>query len=193
MEVQKLFWNRSTTACNFLSISLQPFDRGKKKRKLVAEVDRILEIACIINDGKLTKTLEDPDLVIHQSKETMQELHMAINLGDCAAFLSNYNLKSITRVTFNNTRYNLSPWSMSIFPDCENVIFPTTTFGVRLSQVKMLPTYVEFCPRDTFNEDISLASDDSTFNVIGLLEQLNVTRVANDYLWQTTNVDISSS
>ncbi|GMI74357.1 hypothetical protein like AT2G26970 [Hibiscus trionum] len=38
---------------------------------LDVEVDRILEIACIISDGNLTKSLEGPDLVIHQSKECL--------------------------------------------------------------------------------------------------------------------------
>lgn len=35
------------------------------------EVDRILEIACIITDGNLTKSVEGPDLVIHQTKECL--------------------------------------------------------------------------------------------------------------------------
>ncbi|XP_061352329.1 oligoribonuclease [Gastrolobium bilobum] len=38
------------------------------------EVDRILEIACIITDGKLTKTVEGPDLVIHQTKECLDRM-----------------------------------------------------------------------------------------------------------------------
>ncbi|MBA0874873.1 hypothetical protein Goshw_023371 [Gossypium schwendimanii] len=38
------------------------------------EVDRILEIACIITDGKLTKSVEGPDLVIHQSKECLDRM-----------------------------------------------------------------------------------------------------------------------
>ncbi|XVE79740.1 hypothetical protein DITRI_Ditri14bG0081100 [Diplodiscus trichospermus] len=38
------------------------------------EVDRILEIACIITDGSLTKSVEGPDLVIHQSKECLDRM-----------------------------------------------------------------------------------------------------------------------
>ncbi|XP_065635473.1 oligoribonuclease isoform X2 [Quercus suber] len=41
---------------------------------LNVEVDRILEIACIITDGHLTKTLEGPDLVIHQKKECLDKM-----------------------------------------------------------------------------------------------------------------------
>ncbi|XP_051141629.1 oligoribonuclease-like [Andrographis paniculata] len=38
------------------------------------EVDRILEIACVITDGNLTKSVEGPDLVIHQSKECLDKM-----------------------------------------------------------------------------------------------------------------------
>ncbi|WVZ95874.1 hypothetical protein U9M48_041582 [Paspalum notatum var. saurae] len=37
--------------------------------------DRILEIACIITDGKLTKKIEGPDLVISQSKELLDSMN----------------------------------------------------------------------------------------------------------------------
>ncbi|PIA29670.1 hypothetical protein AQUCO_05800052v1 [Aquilegia coerulea] len=36
--------------------------------------DRILEIACIITDGNLSKQVEGPDLVIHQSKECLDKM-----------------------------------------------------------------------------------------------------------------------
>ncbi|KAM7501674.1 hypothetical protein LguiB_000578 [Lonicera macranthoides] len=38
------------------------------------EVDRILEIACVITDGNLTKVIEGPDLVIHQVKECLDKM-----------------------------------------------------------------------------------------------------------------------
>ncbi|OWM73573.1 hypothetical protein CDL15_Pgr026672 [Punica granatum] len=41
---------------------------------LDVEVDRILEIACIITDGNLTKSIEGPDLVIHQSQECLDRM-----------------------------------------------------------------------------------------------------------------------
>jgi Beta-sandwich domain in beta galactosidase len=45
--------------------------------------------------------------------------------GGCAAFLANYNTKSFAKVMFNNRHYNLPPWSISILPDCTNVVFNT--------------------------------------------------------------------
>ncbi|XP_016465649.1 oligoribonuclease-like [Nicotiana tabacum] len=41
---------------------------------LIIEVDRILEIACVIRDGNLTKSIEGPDLVIHQNKEYLDNM-----------------------------------------------------------------------------------------------------------------------
>ncbi|XP_038984561.1 oligoribonuclease-like [Phoenix dactylifera] len=38
------------------------------------EVDRILEIACVITDGKLAKSVEGPDLVIIQTKECLDNM-----------------------------------------------------------------------------------------------------------------------
>lgn len=53
------------------------------------EVDRILEIACIITNGSLTKSIEGPDIVIHREKECLdkmgewcQEHHAASGLTD---------------------------------------------------------------------------------------------------------------
>ncbi|XP_022153845.1 oligoribonuclease isoform X2 [Momordica charantia] len=41
---------------------------------LNVETDRILEIACIVTNGNLTKLAEGPDLVIHQSKECLEKM-----------------------------------------------------------------------------------------------------------------------
>ncbi|XP_058098180.1 oligoribonuclease [Magnolia sinica] len=41
---------------------------------LDVDEDRILEIACIITDGNLTKLVEGPDLVIHQTEECLDKM-----------------------------------------------------------------------------------------------------------------------
>ncbi|XP_057511990.1 oligoribonuclease-like isoform X1 [Actinidia eriantha] len=41
---------------------------------LNVEVDRILEIACVITDGNLTKSIEGPDLVVSQSKAYLDRM-----------------------------------------------------------------------------------------------------------------------
>ena len=50
----------------------------------------------------------------------------------------------------------------------------------------MLPTNARMLSWETFNEDISSNEVDARITVVGLLEQLNVTRDASDYLWYTT-------
>ncbi|KAK4763055.1 hypothetical protein SAY86_008823 [Trapa natans] len=113
--------------------------------------------------------------------------------GDCAAFLENYDTNSAARVLFNNMHYNVPPWSISILPDCRNVVFNTAKVGVQTSQVEMLPTNGDMLQWESYNEDVSSLGESSTFTTSGLLEQINVTKDASDYLWYITSVDIGAS
>ncbi|WMV13106.1 hypothetical protein MTR67_006491 [Solanum verrucosum] len=113
--------------------------------------------------------------------------------GHCAAFLANYHLSSTARVTFRNQHYDLPPWSISILPDCKNVVYNTARVGVKTSTAQMLPTNVQLRTWETFSEDVSTIDVDSKLTVVGLLEQLNVTRDMSDYLWYTTSVEINSA
>ncbi|XP_011008387.1 PREDICTED: oligoribonuclease isoform X2 [Populus euphratica] len=61
---------------------------------LNTEVDRILEIACIITDGYLTKSVEGPDLVIHQSKECLDRMGEWCQRHHAASGLTNKVLGS---------------------------------------------------------------------------------------------------
>ncbi|XP_061962579.1 oligoribonuclease isoform X2 [Populus nigra] len=61
---------------------------------LNTEVDRILEIACIITDGYLTKSVEGPDLVIHQSKECLDRMGEWCQSHHAASGLTNKVLGS---------------------------------------------------------------------------------------------------
>ncbi|CAN1225850.1 Beta-galactosidase 3 [Linum perenne] len=118
----------------------------------------------------------------------LQQAHVySTETSDCAAFLANYDTKSAVRVLFNNMHYNLPPWSISILPDCRNVAFNTAKVGVQTSQMEMLPTNSEMLSWESYDEDVSSEHDGSTFTTSGLLEQINVTRDASDYLWYITN------
>ncbi|XP_068330398.1 oligoribonuclease-like [Pyrus communis] len=61
---------------------------------LNVEVDRILEIACIITDGRLTKLVEGPDLVIHQTKECLDRMGEWCQTHHAASGLATKVLKS---------------------------------------------------------------------------------------------------
>nr|XP_010932916.1 beta-galactosidase 5 isoform X2 [Elaeis guineensis] len=111
--------------------------------------------------------------------------------GGCAAFLANYNPNSFARVIFNNMHYNLPPWSISILPDCRNIVFNTAKVGVQTSQMQMLPANSQSLMWETYDEDVASLGDNSLITIAGLLEQINVTRDASDYLWYITSVDVS--
>ncbi|KAL6993497.1 Beta-galactosidase 3 [Sarracenia purpurea var. burkii] len=117
---------------------------------------------------------------------SFQQAHVYSSGGDCAAFLSNYDTNSAARVMFNNMHYNLPPWSISILPDCRNVVFNTAKVGVQTSQMEMLPSNAAMYSWETFNEDVSSLDDRSTFTSHGLMEQINITRDTSDYLWYIT-------
>ncbi|KAK1433309.1 hypothetical protein QVD17_10219 [Tagetes erecta] len=124
----------------------------------------------------------------------LQQAHVfSSESGHCAAFLANYNTNNAAKVMFNNMHYTLPPWSISILPDCTNVVFNTAKVGVQSTQMEMLPTNAELFTWETYNEDLTTVDDSSTFTVSGLLEQVNVTRDNSDYLWYTTNVHVDSS
>ncbi|KAL4013236.1 hypothetical protein IC575_025398 [Cucumis melo] len=110
--------------------------------------------------------------------------------GDCAAFLSNYHWNNTARVTFNGRHYTLPPWSISILPDCKNVIYNTAQVQVQTNQLSFLPTRDESFSWETYSENISSIEDDSSMSYDGLLEQLNITKDTSDYLWYTTSVNV---
>ncbi|KAL6851464.1 hypothetical protein ACP4OV_020397 [Aristida adscensionis] len=56
--------------------------------------DRILEIACIITDGKLTKRIEGPDLVIKQSQKCLDDMNDWCKIHHVESGLAEQVLKS---------------------------------------------------------------------------------------------------
>ncbi|KAK9062022.1 hypothetical protein SSX86_019206 [Deinandra increscens subsp. villosa] len=113
--------------------------------------------------------------------------------GHCAAFLSNYNPVNSTRVMFNKMHHALPPWSISILPDCSNVVFNTAKIGVQSTRMTMLPANSQLFSWQTYSEDLTTSLEDSAFTTFGLLDQVNVTRDASDYLWYITSVDVGPS
>ncbi|KAK2653720.1 hypothetical protein Ddye_013576 [Dipteronia dyeriana] len=123
-----------------------------------------------------------------------QEAHVfKSNSGACAAFLANYNQKTIAKVAFGNQHYNLPPWSISILPDCKNTVYNTARVGAQSSQMKMTPVPLHGgFSWQAYNEETSSYAD-SSFTMSGLLEQINTTRDVTDYLWYSTAVKIDPS
>ncbi|KAG6487357.1 oligoribonuclease-like [Zingiber officinale] len=63
------------------------------------DVDRILEIACVITDGKLTKSVDGPDLVIKQPKECLDKMGEWCRDHHAASGLTERVLKSTVTET----------------------------------------------------------------------------------------------
>ncbi|XP_047322408.1 beta-galactosidase 3-like [Impatiens glandulifera] len=114
-------------------------------------------------------------------------------LSTCAAFLCNSDTKSDASVVFNGNHYHLPPWSISILPNCKNAVFNTAKIVSHTSRIQMVPTSSMVLSWERYDEDISSIEDNPTINAVGLLEQLNVTKDASDYLWYMTSVEISST
>ncbi|KAG0486825.1 hypothetical protein HPP92_008920 [Vanilla planifolia] len=118
-----------------------------------------------------------------------QESHVYRSVyGDCAAFLANYDTKSYARVAFNGMLYDLLPWSISILPDCKTTVFNTARVGVQTSLMQMKP--IGGFSWQSYADDTNF-EDDKSFSIVGLLEQINVTRDTTDYLWYRTYVDVA--
>ncbi|MCL7039501.1 hypothetical protein MKW94_011275 [Papaver nudicaule] len=135
----------------------------------------------------------EPALVYSEPIKTVlgskQEAHVFnYKAGGCAAFLANNDANSYVTVSFRGLKYNLPPWSVSILPDCKNTVFNTARVGAQSSEAKMTPVSSGFAWQ-SYNEETA-SYDDNSATTRGLLEQINVTRDASDYLWYSTDVKI---
>ncbi|KAK4747776.1 hypothetical protein SAY87_014362 [Trapa incisa] len=113
--------------------------------------------------------------------------------GGCAAFLTNYHTNLVARVSFRNRKYDLPPWSISILPDCINEVFNTAKVRQGKTVFQYLTASTGLKSWESFEEEVSFTEEDSTVSATGLLEQLNMTRDATDYLWYTTRVNVGPS
>ncbi|KAL3618252.1 hypothetical protein CASFOL_038573 [Castilleja foliolosa] len=110
--------------------------------------------------------------------------------GSCAAFLANSDPHSSATVSFQNRNYELPAWSISILPDCKNVVYNTAKISAQSTNMKM--TNVDRFKWKSFTEEA--ASDDvQSFEKFGLVDQLDTTWDKTDYLWGTTNVYIDAN
>ncbi|KAF8370157.1 hypothetical protein HHK36_031788 [Tetracentron sinense] len=116
------------------------------------------------------------------------------NTQECAAFLANIDKSLDANVTFNGNSYNLPAWSVSILPDCKNVIFNTAKVVSQRSlgdlsyahPTTMRESLLGPSAWGWYKEKVGIWSDNS-FTGSSLLEQINTTKDTSDYLWYTTS------
>ncbi|KAJ0637132.1 putative galactan 1,3-beta-galactosidase [Helianthus annuus] len=104
---------------------------------------------------------------------------------DCAAFLANYGSSVDANVTFNGKLYFLPAWSVSILPDCKNVIFNTAKKSISdaTSELSLSTSHWSW-----FMEKVGVWSNDS-FTATSLLEQISTTKDTSDFLWYSTSIE----
>ncbi|VFQ62028.1 unnamed protein product [Cuscuta campestris] len=118
--------------------------------------------------------------------------------GECAAFLSNADNKTDKVVVFRNMQYNLPAWSVSILPDCKNVVFNTAKVRSQTSIVEMIPSDLHFSSGsahsglkdlqwEVFMESAGIWGD-ADFTKKGFVDHINTTKDTTDYLWCTTSL-----
>ncbi|KAJ9178139.1 hypothetical protein P3X46_010048 [Hevea brasiliensis] len=120
--------------------------------------------------------------------------------GSCSAFLANVDTSDKT-VTFNGNSYNLPAWSVSILPDCKNVVLNTA----KVNSVTVIPSFThQSLVSDVayskavssvwswIKEPVGISKKDA-FVKSGLLEQINTTADKSDSLWYSLSTNIKGN
>ncbi|XP_019051572.1 PREDICTED: beta-galactosidase 16 isoform X2 [Nelumbo nucifera] len=125
----------------------------------------------------------------------LQEAHVFQGKsGGCAAFLVNNDIRNTSTVYFQNSSFVLPQKSISILPDCKNVIFNTAKVSSQYSaRSTWLNQKLESSEQwKEFSEVIPNFSDTSEKETT-LLEHMGTTKDASDYLWYTFSFQQNSS
>ncbi|XP_057454739.1 beta-galactosidase 8-like [Lotus japonicus] len=114
----------------------------------------------------------------------------------CSAFLANVGTKSDVTVNFSGNSYHLPAWSVSILPDCKNVVLNTA----KINSASAISSFTTESSKDIgsseasgsgwswISEPVGISKTDS-ISKIGLLEQINTTADKSDYLWYSLSID----
>ncbi|XP_047090032.1 beta-galactosidase 6-like [Lolium rigidum] len=132
------------------------------------------------------------------------EAHVYKTGSVCAAFLANIDDQSDKTVTFNGKAYKLPAWSVSILPDCKNVVLNTAQINSQVTSTQMINMASSTQASDDSSIEAELASSGWSYaiepvgitkeNVVtkpGLMDQINTTADASDFLWYSTSVIVN--
>ncbi|KAG5234369.1 beta-galactosidase [Salix suchowensis] len=112
----------------------------------------------------------------------------------CAAFLVNNDQKNNATVEFRNLTFELLPKSISILPDCENIIFNTAKVNLEGNEITRTSSQL-FDDADRWEAytDVIPNFADTNLKSDTLLEHMNTTKDKSDYLWYTFSFQPNSS
>uniref|UniRef100_A0A0D9VS16 beta-galactosidase n=1 Tax=Leersia perrieri TaxID=77586 RepID=A0A0D9VS16_9ORYZ len=119
----------------------------------------------------------------------------------CAAFLANIDAQSDKTVKFNGNMYKLPAWSVSILPDCKNVVLNTAQINsqVTTSEMRSLRSSTQDSDDSSITPELATAgwsyaiepvgiTKENALTRPGLMEQINTTADASDFLWYSTSI-----
>ncbi|XP_031379437.1 beta-galactosidase 9 isoform X1 [Punica granatum] len=153
------------------------------------------------------RALVSSDSVHYLKLGPLQEAHIYNGTeGMCSAFVANVDQHRSATVHFLGKAYTIPPWSVSILPDCRNIVFNTAKVAAQtsikstevpysnlsLGQIILMRNGHSYISKSWMSlaEPNALWSND-TFTVQGILEHLNVTKDRSDYLWYFTRIHVS--
>lgn len=122
---------------------------------------------------------------------------------NCAAFIANMDDKDDKIVIFHNQSFHLPAWSVSILPDCKNVVFNSAKVGSQSSVVEMVTTElkssgisptkdVKVSKWEVFVEKAGVWGD-ADFTHKGFVDHINTTKDTTDYLWYTISLHVDEN
>ncbi|CAN6284884.1 unnamed protein product [Urochloa humidicola] len=124
----------------------------------------------------------------------------------CAAFLANIDGQSDKTVTFNGNMYKLPAWSVSILPDCKNVVLNTAQINsqVTSSEMRYLESSAVALDGSFTTPELAVSgwnyaiepvgiTKDNALTKAGLMEQINTTADASDFLWYSTSITVQGN
>ncbi|GLJ11179.1 hypothetical protein SUGI_0145700 [Cryptomeria japonica] len=113
----------------------------------------------------------------------------------CSAFSANTDKTKDLTTTFNGNTYSLPAWSVSILPDCKNVVFNTAKVTTLTTSAQL--EFVESTNGTVgptwkwYKEPIGIWGPNA-FTKNGLVDQINMTGDSSDYLWYPISFEVTS-
>ncbi|KAL8057574.1 hypothetical protein ABFX02_04G192300 [Erythranthe guttata] len=151
---------------------------------------KLCEEAMVAAFGNTTSLGQNLEVTVYQAES-----------GSCAAFLANLDNQLDTTVNFNGNSFDLPAWSVSILPDCKNVVYNTakvnsitgiSKFVKQLAQTNSSGNGATFSSWSWYSEPVGISSSNA-FVLPGLLEQINTTADKSDYLWYSLSMGLNDN
>ncbi|RDY08363.1 Beta-galactosidase 16 [Mucuna pruriens] len=107
---------------------------------------------------------------------------------ECAAFLENSGGRSVT-IQFQNIPYQLPRKSISILPDCKNVVFNTAKVSTHNARAMQSHLQFQSAKKWKVYKEVIPIFDDTSLRANTLLDQISTAKDTSDYMWYTFSHD----